>query len=161
MRTECFRSVLLLLLAAVLAACTAGPPSPPARGPAQTTGAEARGQDRTLVVAVRSEPVSLAVRLLQPALVSIALPRRMFNAELAYLDDKGITHPYLLQELPRLNTESWKVFPDGKMETTYRLREGLTWHDGHALTAHDLVFTWRVYTIPALGHSTLAPLNAI
>jgi peptide/nickel transport system substrate-binding protein len=31
------------------------------------------------------------------------------------------------------------------METTYKLRPGLAWHDGQPLTAEDFVFAWRVY----------------
>src|SRR5436190_9407897 len=152
------RWVTVLLISMSLAACAPGPTS--SRAPAvfdSPAVADSRGEERSLLVGVRSEPVSLANRLLQPALVSISLPRRMFNAELAYLDDRGVTQAYLLKELPRLDTEAWRVFPDGRMETTYRLKDGITWHDGHPLTAHDLVFSWRVYATPALGHSSLAP----
>lgn len=36
--------------------------------------------------------------------------------------------------------ESWEVTPDG-FTYTFRLRPGLTWHDGVALTASDVAFT--------------------
>lgn len=36
--------------------------------------------------------------------------------------------------------ESWEVTPDG-LAYTFRLRPGLTWHDGVALTASDVAFT--------------------
>ncbi|TAJ18382.1 MAG: hypothetical protein EPO65_09175 [Dehalococcoidia bacterium] len=36
--------------------------------------------------------------------------------------------------------ESWDVTPDG-LTYTFRLRPGLTWHDGVALTASDVAFT--------------------
>lgn len=36
--------------------------------------------------------------------------------------------------------ESWEVTPDG-LTYTFRLRPGLTWHDGVALTASDVTFT--------------------
>lgn len=36
--------------------------------------------------------------------------------------------------------ESWEVTPDG-LTYTFRLRPGLTWHDGAALTASDVAFT--------------------
>lgn len=36
--------------------------------------------------------------------------------------------------------ESWEVTPDG-LTYTFRLRPGLTWHDGVALTAPDVAFT--------------------
>jgi peptide/nickel transport system substrate-binding protein len=39
------------------------------------------------------------------------------------------------------------------METTYRLKPNLTWHDGHPLTADDFVFAWQVYATPELGVS--------
>jgi peptide/nickel transport system substrate-binding protein len=45
------------------------------------------------------------------------------------------------------------------METTYKLREDLTWHDGLPLTADDFVFAHRVYATPELGLATLPPLN--
>ena len=39
------------------------------------------------------------------------------------------------ESLPQLNTDTWRVGSDGRMETTYRLRPNLTWHDGAPLTA--------------------------
>jgi peptide/nickel transport system substrate-binding protein len=45
------------------------------------------------------------------------------------------------------------------METTYRLKPGLTWHDGTALSAEDFVFAWRVYATPALGTSSSPPVG--
>src|SRR5947207_62730 len=50
---------------------------------------------------------------------------------------------------------------DGRMETTYRLRPNLTWHDGTPLTAEDFVFSLRMYSTPALGLASLAPFNAM
>src|SRR5207249_11289788 len=37
----------------------------------------------------------------------------------------------------------WKVFPDGRMETTWRIKPGVEWHDGAPYTAEDLLFTLR------------------
>jgi peptide/nickel transport system substrate-binding protein len=72
-----------------------------------------------------------------------------------------VTHPYLAEALPQLNTGSWRVLPDGTMETTYTLRPNLTWHDGRPLTADDFVFAWRVYATPELGASRSRPINLI
>src|SRR5438445_200732 len=55
------------------------------------------------------------------------------------------------QALPPLNPATWRVSPDGRMETTYRLRPGLPWHDGRSLTADDFVFAWGVYSTPGLA----------
>ncbi|MFM9927748.1 ABC transporter substrate-binding protein [Variovorax sp. H27-G14] len=44
-----------------------------------------------------------------------------------------------LQPMPHLATE-WSVSPDG-MVYIFKLKEGVTWHDGKPLTADDVVFT--------------------
>lgn len=69
--------------------------------------------------------------------------------------------PYLVEALPQLNTDSWQVFPDGRMQTTFHLRPNLTWHDGTPLSAADFVFGWRVYATPDMGLSRQPPFAAI
>ncbi len=169
--TECSAFVLLggkrvrLLLMALIALLGASCAQPTSRAPisdtAQGEAARATSQ-RTLVTAVRVEPATLVARDLQEASgVGLYLTRRMFNADLALLDGGGVAHPYLAEALPRLDTESWKVFPDGRMETTYRLRPNLTWHDGTALTADDFVFSWRLYSNPAMGMARRLPMSSM
>lgn len=85
----------------------------------------------------------------------------MFNGSLGLLDSNGETRPYLAEQLPAFNTDNWRIFPDGRMETTYRLKPNLTWHDGTAFSAEDFVFGWRVYSTPALGASRASPFRDI
>ena len=47
------------------------------------------------------------------------------------------------------------------METSYRLRPNLRWHDGQPFTAEDFAFSWRVYATPEFGHASQPPLHAI
>ena len=68
----------------------------------------------------------------------------LFSATVAAWDLQGVPYPVMAEAVPKLNTDSWRVFPDGRMETTFRLRPGLTWHDGTPLTAEDFVFGHRV-----------------
>lgn len=56
----------------------------------------------------------------------------------------GIRNPQLGTEVPSTSTGSWRVFPDGRMETTATLKPGTLWHDGKPITASDLVFSARV-----------------
>jgi peptide/nickel transport system substrate-binding protein len=117
---------------------------------------------RTLVSAVRVEPKTLAARVVgQNLSIASFLSRRMFNADLALLDDQGEPHPYLAEALPQLNTESWKVSSDGTMETIYRLRPNLVWHNGTPLTADDFVFSWNLYATPELGSANSPPISLI
>ena len=67
--------------------------------------------------------------------------------------------PYLAESLPQLDSNTWKVFPDGTMETTYRLKPNLVWHDGRPLTADDFTFSWQVYSTPAYGVSNTFPIR--
>jgi peptide/nickel transport system substrate-binding protein len=93
---------------------------------------------RSLRVMLSNEPLEITDNLAGRANYTVAL----FSSPLVALKD-GV--PFgLLSNAPELNTDTWKVFPDGRMETTYRLRANLTWHDGAPLTADDLVFTYRL-----------------
>jgi peptide/nickel transport system substrate-binding protein len=98
---------------------------------------------------VNTEVSNLATKVLGPT--NPDRTTRVFNAGLTLTDNRGEPRPYLAAELPRLNTDTWRVFPDGRMETTWKLRPGLTWHDGQPLTADDVAFAFRAYATPGLG----------
>lgn len=155
-------AALCMLCAFGLLAC-AQPGAAPARSaaPAVDSGAGAAQSGRTLVMAARSELPSLAAKPLQALGLTNGTVSRLFNAGLALADDRGNPHPYLAEQLPRLNTESWQVYPDGRMETTYRLRQGLRWHDGRPLTADDFVFSFQVYSVPDFGHAASPPVSLL
>jgi len=116
---------------------------------------------RTLNVGLEREPSTLGLRPLRETFAATYYPNRTFNADFAFLDDLGAPQPYMVDALPRLNTETWRVFPDGRMETTYRLRANLAWHDGTPFSAEDYVFGWQVYSVPDLGLSRTAPFDGI
>src|SRR5581483_6688538 len=142
---------------AVLLANCAAPPS--GRTSGQTTDQTPVSPQRTLVIIARGEPPSLAAKPLVGYSGSLNPPLRLFNATLDELDENDVSHPYLEQELPRLNTDSWRVAPDGTMETTHILRPNLTWHDGQVLTADDFVFGWQVFATPELGAGGTKPIK--
>src|SRR5947208_10106160 len=114
-------AIAVALLAIGLSACAPSAPSGPASGSGDGAPAPSR-PSRTLSIIVGAEPRSLALKALGQAGVTLATSRRLFNASLVIIDDKGAVLPYLATSLPRLNTESWRIEPDGRMETTYRLR---------------------------------------
>ncbi len=151
------RIVILLLLAALTTACSAGG-QPASRGDAPNGPADS-GRARTLRMMVRNEVDNLHQKVVGPN--APERTRRLFNAELAHIDSSGTARPYLAEALPLLNTESWQVFPDGRMVTTYRLRPNLAWHDGAALTADDFVFGWRVYNTPVIAIFSSKPQDLI
>jgi ABC-type transport system substrate-binding protein len=112
---------------------------------------------RTLVLIARAQPegpASRSLRAVSGRTVDTTL--RLWNAGLALNNEKEVPSPYLAEELPQLNTDSWRVLPDGRMETTYHLKPNLTWHDGHPLTADDFVFAYRESRFPESADRVLA-----
>ena len=60
------------------------------------------GSMRTLVVAVRGEPPSLATKAVVAYSPSLRAPLPPFNAKLDGLDEREIPYPYLAEALPQL-----------------------------------------------------------
>jgi hypothetical protein len=88
-----WRLVLGSLLGALSIACTAGPPPAAPSGGASTEAP--RRSDRTLLIAVRTEPFSVAPRALEGGGVGLDFTIRLFNAGLELIDDKGNVSPYM------------------------------------------------------------------
>ena len=154
-----WRCLLVALTVMVLVGCAAAAPN------VGGEGADRGSPDapvRTLNLLTRAEPATLAAKAPRGAGgespgVSVDSAVRPFNAGLDILDARGDPRPYLAEAVPELNSDSWRVLPDGRMETSYRLKPNLTWHDGAPLTAEDFVFAWRLYTAPEFGLASLAP----
>lgn len=150
-------SVGLLLALASLLAC-----APTARGP---SGAEAGRSEQRAVRETR--PLSIVFRIEPFDITDSAssrnnLGRALFNSGLVNLDRNEVPYGALAETVPQLNTDTWRVFPDGKMETVFRLRPGLTWHDGTPFTADDYVFTRRANTARmewGLSVSSISPVE--
>jgi peptide/nickel transport system substrate-binding protein len=65
----------------------------------------------------------------------------------------GSPVPRVFQELPSVERGTWKVFDDGTMATTWRLRAGATWQDGAPFTARDVLFSFDVFRDPEIPNS--------
>jgi peptide/nickel transport system substrate-binding protein len=65
----------------------------------------------------------------------------MVNAGMANFNQEGALRPQLAEAVPSLDNGLWKLLPDGRMETTWKIRAGAVWHDGTPFTSGDLVFT--------------------
>ncbi len=65
----------------------------------------------------------------------------MLNGRLATYDDRGALVAQLAETVPTVQNGLWKVFPDGRMETTWTIRPNVRWHDGAAFTTQDVLFT--------------------
>lgn len=152
------RRLPLVFVTAALIACAPAPRAAELSGAAPPAVRAAADATRPLNMAVKYEVNDLAPKRTGGA--SSAYTKRAFNAALALVDTDAAVRPYLAETLPQLDTETWRVHPDSTMETTYRLRPNLTWHDGQPLTSEDFVFAYQVYTSRGLGGTfTSIPQN--
>lgn len=78
---------------------------------------------------------------------------RIFYEPLAAWDDEGFLMPVLAAEIPSL--ENGGVSKDG-LSVTWKLKQGVKWHDGKPFTADDCIFNWKYASDPAAATYTIA-----
>src|SRR5713226_10397806 len=83
---------------------------------------------------------------------------RIFYEPLASWDPEGNLVPILAAEIP--TQQNGGVGRDGKT-VTWRLKKGVTWHDGKPFTADDCVFTWEFAADPATASVSIGTYKDI
>ena len=78
---------------------------------------------------------------------------RVFYEPLAVWDNDGNLVPILAAEIPTVANGG--LLEGGKV-VRWRLKKGVTWHDGKPFTADDCVFTWEYVRDPATAAVTSA-----
>jgi peptide/nickel transport system substrate-binding protein len=78
---------------------------------------------------------------------------RVFYEPLAGWDAEGNLRPILAEAIP--GREDGTLAADGK-SVIWKLKKGVTWHDGKPFTADDCVFTWNYARDPATAAVTSA-----
>jgi peptide/nickel transport system substrate-binding protein len=136
----------LIVLGAIVG-CAAPTAAPQTGGNASAQGARQTVAKRFVTIVETREPTSLEPSL-QPQ-------NREWSALgsgfLAYFK-QGTSDPvpFLAEALPSVEKGTWKVLPDGRMETTYAIKRNATWHDGAPITAQDWVFAYQARNAPEL-----------
>jgi peptide/nickel transport system substrate-binding protein len=83
---------------------------------------------------------------------------RIFYEPLASWDPDGNLAPILAAEIPSL--QNGGVSKDGK-SVTWKLKKGVTWHDGKPFSADDCLFTWEYCADPATASVSIATYKDI
>lgn len=81
-------------------------------------------------------------------LLSTAEVSSLIFSGLITTNDKGQWIPDLAMEVPSL--QNGGISRDG-LTVTYKLRSGVTWHDGRSFTADDVKFTWQTIMNPKIN----------
>jgi peptide/nickel transport system substrate-binding protein len=121
----------------------------------------ARGQGRQVTIGMAQEPdiigpfsTMAAAGVIHNSLFTFFAP---FN-------EKWVRVPGLVEEIPTIANGLWKVLPNNKMQVTWRIRRGYTWHDGQPVTALDVRFTYgmlRNPLTPTLTRNVLRKIDNI
>ena len=83
---------------------------------------------------------------------------RIFYEPLAGFDPDGNVTPVLAAEVPSVAAGT---LAKDLTWVTWRLKKGVTWHDGKPFTAADVVFTWEYVTDPATAALTIGSYREI
>lgn len=135
----------LMILSLLLSAC--GAPATPVTGATQPSGAEATAPSGS---APTQEPAST-----EPAVVRIgwAGSPDTLNPGTAVLSEAYTLFELVYDSMVQLQldgtytpelAESWTTSDDG-LVWTFKIRDGITWHDGEPLTAGDIAFSYNFY----------------
>ena len=161
------RTAALFLALVVLVGCS--PDGGAGQSAAQPVPQQRSGPKR-VTVAIMGDPAGLSNTIDRagaggsPGLDAV---EELVNAGLTQTNAAGVQVAQLAEEVPTIENGMWKLLPDGRMETTWRIRPNVAWHDGAALTTDDLAFTVRVgqdREIPALsnaGYNAIETVDAI
>jgi peptide/nickel transport system substrate-binding protein len=83
---------------------------------------------------------------------------RIFYEPLAAWDPDGNLKPKLAASIP--GREDGTLAADGK-SVTWKLKQGVTWHDGKPFTADDVIFNWEYAKDPATAATTSGSYNEV
>src|SRR5205814_8251774 len=74
--------------------------------------------------------------------------RRVVQNYLVVANDQLVPVPQLAAEQISVENGTWRVNPDGTMDTIWKLRPNIKWQDGEPFTSDDLLFSFNVYKDP-------------
>jgi peptide/nickel transport system substrate-binding protein len=135
------------LAGSILAACSSSSSSSPAAGSSSATGAGKAG-------AVIKAGIITPTGAINPVV--------LFDQ--GGLDMLGQTGEYLVQSGQTLNLKpqlatSWSPNSNASV-WTFKIRQGVKFHNGAPLTADDVVYTFQLHTNPKTGSNSLSTLPA-
>src|SRR4051812_7114415 len=138
----------------LLCACApqASPPTQNAPAAVPAPQNEQPQAPKVLTVAIQSELSGFILELTQDnsRVGGVKQPKTMVHDLLTIDNDKGVWIPDLAVEQISVDKGTWKVNADGTMDTTWKIRPNVKWHDGHAFTSDDLLFSFEVFRDPVV-----------
>jgi peptide/nickel transport system substrate-binding protein len=130
--------VSILIVVMVLGACS-NPPVTSNDPGATSPDTSLSAGPKVLRIGLQREPADF----LRPGTVGPMIVLWLANDDLTVPDGQGGLLPRMATEVPSIEKDSWKIYPDGSMDVTWRLRSDARWHDGRPVTSDDYLFAWE------------------
>lgn len=108
----------------------------------------------TLVIGIQREPDDLIGIGGSRVFGGADQVRSIVHNRLAIENDRGEFEPELAAEQISVDKRTWRVNADGTMDTTWRLRPNIKWHDGTPFTSEDVVFSLALLKDPEIPLNT-------
>src|SRR5713226_7804759 len=138
------RFLLLCLTATLIAAGCGAPQRAPDTSANDPGRPETSGHKKSLIIAY-----GRAIPHIGPLEGGVAEFREIAQAGLLAMDPvTNQVMPRLAEEVPSTDRGTLRFLTDGRVETRYRLKPGIAWHDGTPFSAHDLVLGYHVQAEP-------------
>lgn len=121
-------------------------PLPPTAGDGSAAELQRSAAPTRIVIGMLGDPPALwdDINPSGGTVPGIGVVKMLVSSGLTVQDENGLSRPQLAEAVPTVENGLWKVFPDGQMEVSWRIREGARWHDGTPFTSADLTFTAAV-----------------
>jgi peptide/nickel transport system substrate-binding protein len=143
----------LIGLLVLLTAC--GPQAAPSQSSGGQTAPAGAAPKKTVTIAIQREPTAFAEfgGAQSPVAGGASNVKNIVHDSLSIETAVEAYEAQLAEELPSLEKGTWRVNPDGTMQTTWKLRPNIKWHDGTPFTTDDVRFAFELTKDPDLARS--------
>jgi len=152
------RLVAAVMVPLLLTACASRTPTTPEGTAAQPTQPRA---PKVLTVAVLQEPAAFMATGGSQFKGGAGNVPPMVHETLVTENEQGVFEPRLVAEQISIEKGTWRVNADGTMDTTWKLRPNVKWHDGTPFTSDDVAFAFRVFKQPDFISQTNATASRL
>ncbi|HZT07273.1 MAG TPA: peptide ABC transporter substrate-binding protein [Chloroflexota bacterium] len=144
----------LAMVAFIVTGCATTPSRGAVDGGAD--GARSASGPKRMTIGLRGDPPSMARERTNPSGSVSSVPgldalQQLLHVGLVHANYHGELLPLLAENVPTVDNGLWQVQSDGQMVTTWKIKEGASWQDGHPFTTDDLLFTLSVDQDPDVG----------